>query len=163
LSRNKHELFAELIDEVRRSQNATARFDQAVAHALGVNRTDMRCLDILEREGPVPAGRLAEATGLTSGAITTVLDRLERGGFARRVADPGDRRRVLVELAPAMREGAENFYAAHMAQAERLYQRYTREQIELLLEFVRSGRELNEREAAALERRSRERPSRSSD
>jgi DNA-binding MarR family transcriptional regulator len=160
LSRNKRELFAELIDEVRQSQNATARFDQAVADALGVNRTDMRCLDILEREGPVPAGRLAEATGLTSGAITTVLDRLERGGFARRVADPGDRRRVLVELAPAMCDSANSFYAAHMAQAERLYQRYTREQIELLLEFVRAGRELNEREAAALERRRRERPAR---
>lgn len=158
MSRNKHELFTELIDEVRRSQNATARFDQAVADALGVNRTDMRCLDLLDREGPVPAGRLAEATGLTSGAITTVLDRLERGGFARRIPDPGDRRRVLVEMTPAVRELANAFYAPHMAQAEQLFQRYTREQIELLLGFVRSSREFNEREAAELERANRERP-----
>lgn len=157
MSRNKHELFAELIDEVRRSQNATARFDQAVADALGINRTDMRCLDTLEREGPVPAGRLAEATGLTSGAITTALDRLERRGFARRIADPSDRRRVLVELTPALHAHGDNFYGPHMAQAERLFQRYTREQIELLLDFVRSGRELNEREAAALESANRDR------
>ncbi len=51
MSREKRELFGELIDEVRRSQTATARFDQAVADALGLNRTDMRCLDALEREG----------------------------------------------------------------------------------------------------------------
>ena len=160
MSRNKHELFEELIAEVRRSQSATARFDQAVADALGVNRTDMRCLDTLEREGPVPAGRLAEATGLTSGAITTALDRLERGGFARRIPDPSDRRRVLVEMTPAVREHANAFYAPHMAQAERLFNRYTREQLELLLGFVRGGREFNEREAAELERANRERPPR---
>ena len=79
-------------------RNATDRYDQAVADAIGINRTDMRCLDVIQREGPVPAGRLADETGLTTGAITTVLDRLERAGFARRTRDPADRRRVLVEL-----------------------------------------------------------------
>ncbi len=54
-------MFDELIGEVRRSQAATERFDQAVADALGLNRTDMRCLDLIDREGPVPAGRLARA------------------------------------------------------------------------------------------------------
>ena len=157
MSRDKHHAFLELIDEVRRSQGATARFDQAVADALGLNRTDMRCLDVIEREGAVPAGRLAEETGLTSGAITTVIDRLERAGYARRVPDPGDRRRVLVELTPHTREVSTNYYAPHMAEAERLLNRYTLEQIELLLEFVRGGREFNEREAAALEQANRER------
>ena len=100
MPRPKRQVFDELIDEVRRSQEATARFDQAVADAIGMNRTDMRCLDVLEREGPITAGALAEATGLTSGAMTTALDRLERAGYARRVRDRGDRRRVLVELTP---------------------------------------------------------------
>jgi DNA-binding MarR family transcriptional regulator len=158
MSRDKRSVFAELIDEIRRSQNATDRFDSAVAEALGVNRTDMRCLDVLEREGPVPAGRLAEATGLTSGAITSVLDRLERAGYARRVSDPSDRRRVLVELAPAAHERASGFYAEHLEQSQRLYQRYTHHQLELLLEFVRSGRQFNERRAAELEERNRSRP-----
>jgi DNA-binding MarR family transcriptional regulator len=157
MSRDKREVFEQLIDEVRRSQTATDRFDQAVADALGVNRTDMRCLDTIEREGPVPAGRLAEATGLTSGAITTVLDRLERAGFARRVSDPGDRRRVLVELTPSARERAYAFYQPHMAESERLFARYTREQLELLLEFVRTSREFNERLALELERANRQR------
>ncbi|HXR14448.1 MAG TPA: MarR family transcriptional regulator [Solirubrobacteraceae bacterium] len=158
MSRDKREVFAELIDEVRRSQTAVDRYDQAVADALGVNRTDMRCLDTIEREGPVAAGRLAEATGLTSGAITTALDRLERAGFARRISDPADRRRVLVELTPSARERSHAFYAPHMAQSERVFQRYTREQLELLLEFVRAGREFNERHAAELERANREPP-----
>ena len=155
MSRQKRDTFEELVREVRRSQAATARFDQAVADALGLNRTDMRCLDILQMEGSVTAGRLAELTGLTTGAITTVLDRLENAGFARRVRDPHDRRRVLVEMAPEAMSGAANLYGEHIARAEQLYRRYTLEQIELLLEFVRGSRELNERAAARLEERTR--------
>ena len=151
MSSHKRKLFDELIDEVRQSQNATQRFDEAVAHALGLNRTDMRCLDVIQREGRIPAGRLAEVTGLTTGAITTVLDRLERSGYARRVPDPGDRRRVLVELTPEVAAHAGKFYGEHAAQAERLYQRYTEAQLELLLGFVREGREFNERRAATVE------------
>jgi DNA-binding MarR family transcriptional regulator len=153
----KRRLLDELIDEVRMSQNATDRFDDAVADAIGMNRTDMRCTDVLDREGPVSAGRLAEVTGLTSGAITTAIDRLERGGIARRLADPADRRRVLVELTPQAREQGNSFYAGHAELGERLYRRYSAEQLLLLLEFVREGREFNERAAAELERENRER------
>src|SRR5919206_1424840 len=111
MSSKKREIFEQLVDEVRRSQNATDRFDQAVADSIGVNRTDMRCMDVIQREGPVTAGRLAEATGLTTGAITTVLDRLERAGHARRVRDARDRRRVLVEMTPAARSAVSDYYA----------------------------------------------------
>jgi len=157
MSSRKRELFEELIDEVRRSQNATDRYDQAVADALGMNRTDMRCTDVLDREGPVTAGRLAEATGLTTGAITTAIDRLERAGFARRTRDPADRRRVLVELTPETRAIGARFYAGHAAQAERLYRRYTEDELRLLRDFVRESREFNERAAADLERENRAR------
>jgi DNA-binding MarR family transcriptional regulator len=155
LSRQKRRVFAELIDEVRRSQSATDRFDQAVADALGLNRTDMRCLDYLQREGPATAGALAEATGLTTGAMTVALDRLERAGFARRVRDGADRRRVQVELMPAVASEVDRFYGGHLAESERLYQRYTVEQMELLLEFVRHSREFNELRAARVEQENR--------
>src|SRR3954468_2662759 len=141
MSSEKRRVFEELVDEVRRSQLATDRFDQAVADALGLNRTDMRCLDVLDREGPVTAGRLAHETGLTSGAITTAIDRLERGGFARRLPDPADRRRVLVELTPEARGRASRFYASHAELGEQLYHRYSEEQLRLLLEFIRGSRE----------------------
>jgi DNA-binding MarR family transcriptional regulator len=157
MSKNKRQTFEQLIDEVRRSQATTDRFDQAVADAIGVNRTDLRCLDTLEREGPMAAGRLADAMGLTSGAITTVLDRLEQAGYARRVRDPSDRRRVLVELTPRVREFTYKFYESHIALSERLFRRYTQSQLELLLEFVRAGREFNEGHAAEIERANRER------
>jgi DNA-binding MarR family transcriptional regulator len=151
----KRQIFDELMYEVRRSQNATDRFDQAVADTIGINRTDLRCLDVIQREYPVPAGRLADQTGLTTGAITTVLDRLERAGYARRVRDPNDRRRVLVEPTLDGIEGAGDLYGEHLALAERAYRRYNEKELELLLEWVREGRELNEREAAKLEARTR--------
>lgn len=155
MSRQKRQVFEELIDEIRRSQSATDRFDQAVAEALGLNRTDMRCVDVLERAGRLTAGQLAEATGLTTGAMTTALDRLERLGFARRVRDATDRRRVLVELTSEATERGRQFYSEHVQMSERLYNRYSTEEMEFLLRFVREGREFNERRAAQVEAQTR--------
>lgn len=155
MSSHKRKVFEELVDEVRRSQTATDRFDQAVADALGMNRTDMRCLDVLEREGAVTAGRLAQATGLTTGAMTTALDRLERAGFARRLRDTSDRRRVLVEVTPRALSAAGHFYAEHAEQGERLYGLYNEKQLELLLRFVRDGRVFNEAHAERVEQQNR--------
>jgi len=154
MSRHKREIFSELIAEVRRSQTATARFDRAVADAIGLNQTDMACLDFLGQHSPVTAGRLAELTGLSSGAMTTALDRLERAGFARRVRDEQDRRRVLVEVTEKVSE-INAFYSEHAALANRLYDEYTTEQLQLLLAFVRRSSEFNERRAAELEREGR--------
>ena len=157
MSREKRNLFEELTDEIRMSQNATDRFDQAVADAMGVNRTDMRITDVLDREGAVTAGRLAEATGLTSGAITTAIDRLEAAGMARRRPDPADRRHVLVELTSEAKARGYSLYGGHAKFGERLFRRYNEEQLRLLLAFVREGREFNEQEAAKLEEQNRAR------
>lgn len=155
MSRQKRQIFEALIDEVRRSQSATARFDQAVADALGLGRTDMRCLDVLQRAGPMAAGQLADAMGLTTGAMTAAIDRLERSGFARRVRDDADRRRVLVELTSKAGKVAGDFYIEHIAESERLYERYSQAELELLLEFVRAGREFNELHAERVEAQNR--------
>ena len=159
MASKKRQAFEQLIYEIRRSQSATDRYDQAVADAVGLNRTDMRCLDVIEREGRVSAGRLADVTGLTSGAITTVIDRLERAGYARRTTDPSDRRRVLVELTPESALHSGQYYGEHAALAEQLYRRYSLDQIELLLEFVRGSSEFNERKAAELEEQTRKKRS----
>jgi DNA-binding MarR family transcriptional regulator len=91
------ELLDALVGEFRELSAATVMFHQAIADRLDMNITDHKCADILSRTGPITAGELARRTGLTTGAITGVIDRLERAGFVRRAADPGDRRRVIIE------------------------------------------------------------------
>jgi DNA-binding MarR family transcriptional regulator len=114
-----------LIDEVGAEfselRRTADRLDEAVAAQNGLNRTDLRCLGILYRRGRVTAGELADESGLTPGAITTVLDRMERGGYANRVADPTDRRRVLVTSTDATRElGARVWGEVELASRARL-------------------------------------------
>lgn len=87
-----------LIAAARGSQNANDLLDDSISDLFGVNRTDSRCTDIIQRFGRMSSGELAKHCGLTSGAITTVIDRLERAGIARRVRDKKDRRKIFVEL-----------------------------------------------------------------
>jgi DNA-binding MarR family transcriptional regulator len=103
-------LFDDVGTELGELRHAADRLDEAVAAQFGLNRTDLRCLGILYRRGRVTAGELAEESGLTPGAITTVLDRMERNGYANRVADPTDRRRVLVTSTVATRELGARMY-----------------------------------------------------
>ena len=70
-------------------------FHELVGRCLGLSATDRKCLDLLSR-GPVTAGKIASFTGLTTGAVTGIIDRLTKAGYAERVSDPQDRRRVLV-------------------------------------------------------------------
>src|SRR5262245_50378741 len=81
-----------------RLSTATVLFHQAIADRLGVSATDVKCYSILRQTGPITAGELAERTGLTTGAITGVIDRLERAELVRRARDRHDRRRVVLEL-----------------------------------------------------------------
>ncbi len=141
---------AEIMTETRINQNAADTMDAAVAEMLGVNRTDVLCLDILARLGRVPAGRLAEESRLTTGAITAVLDRLERAGYVRRLADPTDRRRVLVETTDRFRERAEHAWGPIAEGFLASGSRFTREQLDGIREFLRLGTEASYRRASEL-------------
>jgi len=153
-SPERQQLYAELGDEVRANQRATDTVDELVAESLGINRTDARCMDILDQHGRMSAGDLAQESRLTTGAITAVIDRLERAGLARRVPDPSDRRRVLVEPAEKARELA---YELMIEPMRRLYlpmaDRYSDEDLRLILDFTRRGRELQEQHAEWLRER----------
>lgn len=94
--KNRQALLRDLSLAMRRSGTQSSLFGNAIAGRLGLSSSDFECLDIVNLEGAVTPGRLAEATGLTTGAITGVIDRLEAAGFVRREADAHDRRRVLV-------------------------------------------------------------------
>ena len=99
------QLLADLDVAFRTGSAQSVIFSQAAADRLGIASSDMECFDLLSLHGPMTAGRLAELTGLTTGAITGVVDRLERGGYARRERDQNDRRRVIVH--PVLERQAE--------------------------------------------------------
>jgi DNA-binding MarR family transcriptional regulator len=134
-------LIAEASAEVRRQQAAYDRFHDAVAGYLKINRTDLRCLDLLDLRGKMSAGELSEATGLSPGAVTVMLDRLEHAGYVRRVRDPGDRRRVYAEPTELASKYAAEVYAPLTAQAAPLYDRFTEEQLATIVNFLRTASE----------------------
>ena len=152
-TRKRHDLTIAITRQIRLSQSRTDAYDDAVGEALGINRTDHRCLDYLELEGRMTAGRLAELMGLTTGAMTTALDRLERAGYARRVRDEEDRRRVYVELTEKVHGIVWRYYEPLARLSEKLYEKYTDEQLALLLDFLESAAELYEPELARLKDR----------
>src|SRR3954454_21950100 len=97
MSREKLEgLRHQLGEEARSHGVATDTLDQAVADYLGINRTDLRCLDVLLSAGVATAGQLGTQLGITTGSVTPMLDRLTRLGYLAREPDPADRRKVIV-------------------------------------------------------------------
>lgn len=111
LSREQRiEAVRQLVDSMRASQTASDMMDEAFCDFLGINRSDGRCLDVVDRLGQVTAGELAREVGLTTGAVTAMVDRLEKGGLLERKADPGDRRKVLIELTPEAKRLTADIY-----------------------------------------------------
>ena len=94
---SREETIRTIVDRFREMSTETIMFHQAVADELGLYITDHKCMDIIHRFGGMPAGRLGEMTGLTTGAITGMIDRLEKAGYVRRANDPKDRRKTIVE------------------------------------------------------------------
>ncbi len=143
-----------LVDEVMLGlaelQAATDALDEAVAERLGINRTDLQCVNSLYRRGGMTAGQLADESGLTPGAITTALDRLERAGYAQRTRDDVDRRRVLVELTPQSRQSAAELYAAVIEAEQAEYERYTLEELRLLRDFLQRAQQIQAEHVAHL-------------
>jgi DNA-binding MarR family transcriptional regulator len=97
LTMKREEIIQAINEKFREMSTETIMFHQAVADILGLHVTDHKCLDFIYRFGAMPAGMLAELTGLTTGAVTGIIDRLEEAGYVRRTNDPKDRRRTIVE------------------------------------------------------------------
>jgi DNA-binding MarR family transcriptional regulator len=126
----------------RRYQQGTDALDQAASELLGINRTDARCIDIVLQRGGLSAGELAVAAGLSPGAVTTALDRLERAGYARRVRDSEDRRRVLVEPTERIGELAEQVYGPLRDKGAGLIAGFSDRQIKAITEFLEGAAKL---------------------
>ena len=135
--RGRKQLLEELALAGRAMSAATVMFHTTVAARQRLSATEEKALDLLERFGPLTAGELSKRSGLAPASVTGLINRLERKGFARRIAHPSDRRSILVEV------DAERVYAAMaplftdwVGSLQELYTGYTDEQLELILHFL---------------------------
>jgi DNA-binding MarR family transcriptional regulator len=121
---------------MRRTGSLYQLVGQAAADRIGINSTDLNCLNILSFSGRMTAGELAKATGLTTASITGIVDRLEKAGYVRRESDPHDRRRVVVTivLEAALRDVATVFLPMIRDWRE-ISARYSDDEIKLIVDF----------------------------
>ncbi|MEP7288745.1 MAG: MarR family transcriptional regulator [Chloroflexota bacterium] len=151
-SESREKLIANFLREIRESHSLGAFFFRAAAAHLGMNATDLQVIDILEITGPSTAGQLAELTGLTTGAITGMIDRLEKSGFVRRENDPNDGRRVLVRLSPSettMHDIGPLFDSIGYKWDE-ISSKYDDQQLAFLIDFLKSSNRASTEEIARL-------------
>jgi DNA-binding MarR family transcriptional regulator len=128
----------------------TVFLHQAIAQSVGLNATDTKCIDvILSAPGAeVTAGALADATGLTTGAITHIVDRLEKRAFIERVRDPADRRKVLIRVRPEGIAPLAPKYEAMGKAFMSLLEQYSDEELKLIAEYLEKTSEISARELA---------------
>lgn len=128
---------------LRRSSAVGVLHSQAVARRIGINSTDLECLDLIVMGGPATAGEIGRRTGLTSGAVTGLIDRLERQGLVERTADARDRRKVLVKV----REDRIGEFAVYFEPMQRamngLLARYDADQLGLIADFIERAIDLS--------------------
>jgi DNA-binding MarR family transcriptional regulator len=127
----------ELAEAMRAYQMAVDIFDDAVAGKLGLNRTDFRCIDILDQHQPMTAGALAQAARISSGTMTFVIDRLEAAGYVRRRRDDDDRRRVLVEMVPAAQRKVLAYHLPMIEDARVALAEFAADEIAVVRKFLK--------------------------
>lgn len=143
LSRDQREAaISRLVESLRALQLASDLMDQAFADFAGINRNDLRCIDIVDQRGRMTAGDLAREAGLTTGAVTALVDRMEAAGLLQRAFDPTDRRKVWVELTTEAKKLADEVYGplgrAGVSQLDAL----TDEQLFTIIGFLEVSRRI---------------------
>ncbi|CAH0119746.1 hypothetical protein PAE9249_02254 [Paenibacillus sp. CECT 9249] len=131
-----------LLNELRQNSARAVMLHQLISEKLGLNATDHKCLDFLMRTGPVTAGQLAQLTGLTTGAVTSVIDRLEQAGYVMRDKDPNDRRRVVVKPVPDGSDRISPMFESIAQSTLALLSQYSEQETQLLLDFIRHCNEI---------------------
>jgi DNA-binding MarR family transcriptional regulator len=144
MSASDQVLVADVGAAMQQYQRSVQAFDDAVGRALGLNPTDLRCLDWLV-DGPRTVGQLAEATGLRPAATTTMVDRLTTKGFVRRVPSDDDRRRVIVEMTDEGREQTWACYGPMVEEGQQLLATTSPEQLAWLRDLLVEIRTMTDR------------------
>jgi len=135
MQEQKAKLIAKLNLAARQASGVGVLFGEAVAARLGINHTDFECLGMILLNDGLTAGEIAKASGLTTGAITGVIDRLDRAGLARREPDPKDRRKVHVRPTAKGRAVQNGPYQSFGKAMDRMAESYSDAQIALLIDY----------------------------
>jgi DNA-binding MarR family transcriptional regulator len=158
----REEIIQAIIEKRREMSTETIMFHQIVADVLGLHITDHKCLDLIRQYGAMPAGRIAELTGLTTGAVTGIIDRLEKAGYVRRANDPKDRRRTIVEPVNRNKKWERKIEAIFIPFHERMHKllsSYSDSELAFLLDVLTKTVELTREESKKLRTRSLQRQS----
>ena len=135
----RKKLRQEVIEELRALGTADDFMNEAAAALLGIHTTDMHAGEVLDREGPMTIGELARKVGLSPGAATALVDRLEQAGFATREHDPSNRRRVLVKPSKEAGGRAYAVFGPLMRSTVAFLERYSDQELLLIRDFLRSA------------------------
>jgi DNA-binding MarR family transcriptional regulator len=143
---SRSNLISELQFLGQMSSTETALFHHTVAAKMGVTVTDIKTVSTIMQEGPMTAGQLAERLSLTTGAVTSVIDRLEKAKFVMRKADKDDRRKVIVTLNEKKLHVDGTPYDSIGKSFAKLLSRYSDSELQFLIDFYRSSIEITKQE-----------------
>ena len=129
--------------EIRRMGAQSVLKSQAIAEKFGLHTTDLECLDLIYLRGQASAGELAEATGLTSGAMTALIDRLEKAGYVMRQADAKDRRRRYVRIRAEAIEPIKALYSPMQAEMFKLWSSFSARDLRVIADFISRSTDLS--------------------
>jgi MarR family transcriptional regulator, organic hydroperoxide resistance regulator len=153
-SPEREAVIAAIMRHGREESRLSVFFRALIARRMGIHVTDGECMDFLLEQGAATAGELAKLTGLTTGAITSVIRRLTRAGLATATPDPDDRRRVIVRPVLANVNEGIQLYESFGNALDKLYARYTRDELKFIAEYHRNMSDLLRQEIEILNNRS---------
>jgi DNA-binding MarR family transcriptional regulator len=143
---SRAELGLQLRNEILGYRGAAGEFEGGLAKELKLSRTDMRCLDLIGRLGPLTAGRLAEEASVTTGAVTFILDRLEEAGMVTRRRDTEDRRRIWVEIVPEAQRRMLELQQPVADEMRQVSMGFAPEQLAIVRDYMRQAKEVFQRQ-----------------
>jgi DNA-binding MarR family transcriptional regulator len=143
---NHPDLIKMVIKNLRKLSTRTVLFQQKAAQSLGVFQTDFKTADILNEVGPLTAGELGKITGLSTGSVTALIDRLEQAGYVRREKDPTDRRRVIIIPIKEKQRCIKEHYETLNQSMSQLCSQYNEEELSLIIGFIEKTIAIHEQE-----------------
>jgi DNA-binding MarR family transcriptional regulator len=149
---NAQEQVYELMSEIRKFTRSSLLLQHVIAQRIGLHVTDAECIDFLQEMGPSSAGELAKATRLTTGAVTSVIDRLEKAGFVKRGLHPTDRRKVIVSFIPEKHTEAKLHYKALAKEVQQLFSQYSLQELKLIIQHTKALSQIYQGQVSKIEK-----------